>query len=423
MRTPLPLHPLLHPRSAGVLLPLSALPGPHRRGSLGAPARRFVDWLAAAGVRWWQMLPVCPPGPDGSPYSSPAALEGDLALLPRSAEQTQAAFRAAWAELRAYARARGIGLIGDLPLYVMAGSKDVRNHPELFRLDRSGRPRVLTGVPPDSFSADGQLWGHPHYAWAAHRSSGYSWWLRRFAIELERFDLVRVDHFIGLVRAWEVPADARTARRGRWRRVPGRELLSALHRKLRGPLPLIAEDLGALTPAVIRLRQDYGLLGMRLLQNAFAPGAEGMLPHALPADCVVYPGTHDNDTVRGWFRRLSASERKRVLAYGGGRGAEIPWTLVRLAMTSPARLAMVPAQDLLGLGSRARLNRPGTRRGNWQWRAPAGAFTPALARRLRELLEAADRVACPGERKKGSSSKGFGPKESVATRATSPGTP
>lgn len=458
-------HPVLERRRAGVLLPIAALPaawGP----PLGPAAARFADWLAAAGQGWWQLLPVGPPGPGGSPYSSPSAFAGDPGLLrdPRRPgrpapgalsesdllsfrrrnrdwlpdwclyaalkeendgapwwewpeplrrrrpealraarrrlrpalerhELEQALFAVRWAELRRACRRRGVRLLGDLPLFVERDSADVWARPDLFRLDADGRPTVVTGVPPDLFSRSGQRWGHPHYRWPAHRAEGFRWWRRRLDLALERADAVRLDHFVGFVRAWEVPARARTARRGRWGRTPGRELLTALAAARRGgPLPLVAEDLGVVTPAVERLRDAYGLPGMKVLQWAFAPGAEGLLPHAHPYRSVVYTGTHDNDTARGWFAALGRPERERVLAYTGGSPATIHLDLLRAAYGSPAALAVAPMQDLLGLGSEARTNTPGTADGNWRWRLGARQTTAGLARRLRGLAAAFDRL-------------------------------
>ncbi len=455
-------NPVTAQRSAGVLLHLSSLPASWG-APLGPAALRFADWLGQAGQGWWQMLPVGPTGPGGSPYSSPSAFAGDPALLraargraegfavdedelaafrrrhrdwlpdwclyaalkeehggapwwewaPALRDRDPAALRAArrrlggaldrheleqyrfaerWQELRERATARGVRLLGDLPLFVERDSADVWARRELFRLDRSGRPTVVTGVPPDLFSRNGQRWGHPHYRWAAHREEGFRWWLRRFELCLERFDAVRVDHFIGFHRAWEVPAAARTARKGRWGRTPGRELLDALRRRLRRELPLVAEDLGVVTPEVEALRDDFGLPGMRVLQWAFWPEARAERPHAHAPRSVVYTGTHDNETTRGWFAGLPAAVKRRALAYTGGSAETIAADLARAAFGSPAALAVVPMQDHLGLGAEARMNRPGTSRGNWSWRLGARQPSVALARRLRALTETFDRL-------------------------------
>lgn len=287
-----------------------------------------------------------------------------------------------WAALRQYAAAQGIGFIGDVPIFVHADSTDVRRRPELFRLDRNGNPTVVSGVPPDDFCKDGQLWGHPHYRWAAHRKERFAWWIDRFRLALDRFDAIRVDHFIGFVRLYEVAAHGKTARRGTWRRTPGRALLDILKREL-GTLPLIAEDLGVLTPAVHRLRDDFDLPGMRIVQWAFFNDNSPDLPHHHPRNAVCYPGTHDNDTVRGWYRGLTSDARVRFQEAGGCRRAgEAAWSMIELCMGSPAECCMIPMQDVLNLGRAARMNRPGTPRGNWRWRMD-GPAPMALARKMR----------------------------------------
>lgn len=292
-----------------------------------------------------------------------------------------------WASLRRHALNRGVRLVGDLPIFCGADSADVEGRPDLFRLDRDHRPTVLTGCPPDAFTRDGQLWGHPHYRWANHRHEDFEWWRSRVATTLDRFDLVRIDHFIGFVRAYEVPAGAADARHGRWGRTPGRELLELLHQDLGTP-PFIAEDLGDMTPAVDRLRDDFALPGMRILQWAFFDDSGGSsdLPHRHPTHAVVYPGTHDNDTIAGWHRALPAAIRRRFAAYAGDDSAMDPaGAMTRLAFTSPANTAIIQMQDLLGLGRRARMNVPGKPRGNWCWRLHAGDLSRGLAARLRGL--------------------------------------
>ena len=300
-----------------------------------------------------------------------------------------------WSRLRAHARRHHVRLVGDLPIFCGADSADVAGHPELFRLDRSGRPSVFTGCPPDAFTRDGQLWGHPHYRWPNHRREGFSWWRRRVRATLDRFDLVRVDHFIGFVQAFEIPGDAANARRGRWRRTPGRELLTALQADL-GPLPFLAEDLGAVTPEVTRLRQDFGLPGMRILQWGFhdPSGLDGPskdLPQFHPADAVVYPGTHDNDTVAGWWRSLDRQSRERFTTYAGDHQTPSA-SMTRLAFTSPARTAIVQMQDLLELGRSARMNVPGRPRGNWTWRMRRVEDSRSLARKLHGLIAMSGRL-------------------------------
>ena len=301
-------------------------------------------------------------------------------------------FQKQWAALRKHCRSRGVLLVGDLPIFVTLDSADVADRPELFRLEPTGRPRVVTGVPPDCFSKDGQLWGHPHYAWVAHRREGFRWWTRRVATALDRFDALRIDHFVGLVHAYEVPGSARTARRGRWAPTPGRELLTAVSDRL-GRLPLIAEDLGAVTPAVVSLRDDFGLPGMKLLHNAFYGPDSGDLPHHHPVNCVVYPGTHDNDVSRGWIRHLDRPSRERFVRLAGGDLRQPERALIRMAYASPARTAVVAMQDLLGLGPKARMNVPGVAHGNWTWRLDPSPLPSGLAGELNALAVDSGRLA------------------------------
>ena len=298
-----------------------------------------------------------------------------------------------WSALRRHALANGVRLIGDLPIFCGADSADVTGRPDLFRLDRDGRPTVLTGCPPDAFTRDGQLWGHPHYRWSAHRRERFAWWRSRVATTLDRFDLVRIDHFIGFARAYEIPGDARNARKGRWGRTPGRELLSHLQEDLGTP-PFIAEDLGDVTSAVHRLRDDFALPGMRILQWAFfdPKGRSNDLPHNHPRHSVVYPGTHDNDTVAGWFRSLPGDVRRRFRAYSGAESASNPSdAMVRLAFTSPANTAVVQMQDILGLGRSSRMNVPGKPRGNWTWRLRRSELPAGTAGRMSDLVLASGR--------------------------------
>lgn len=299
-------------------------------------------------------------------------------------------FERQWTRLKGEASQRGILLFGDVPIFTALDSADVAAAPELFRLDRRGGPSVVTGVPPDSFSKDGQLWGSPHYRWSAHRRDGYRWWRERIGCALDRFDLVRIDHFVGFVRAYEIPAGARTARHGVWRRQPGREVLEAIAKDHSRGLPLVAEDLGAVTPAVSRLREDFALPGMRILQNGFWRDDAFDMPHRCPANCVVYPGTHDNHVATGWWRTLDAAGRRRFRTYAGT--SDPAEGLVRLAATSPANLAICQLQDLLGLPPSTRMNLPGTPEGNWRWRFDAGVTDTASARRLRALVAASGRL-------------------------------
>jgi 4-alpha-glucanotransferase len=504
--------PNFNGRSSGVLLHPTSLPGPHGIGDLGPAAHRFVDWLADAGQRWWQMLPIGPIGTGNSPYDSPSAFAGspllisleklaDEGLLTRedvatsgdrvskgvpyaavarfkqprlrralqrfaqqrrpdmddefdrfraanrtwlpdfalfcaikqvrrgvgwtswqaelrsrkrsaleSARREHAAevsyhefvqfqFHRQWMALRAYSHDKSVGLIGDLPIFVAHDSADVWAHPDLFWLDRAGKPTVVAGVGPDYFSKTGQLWGNPHYRWGELRRRGYDWWIARFRKTFERFDVVRLDHFIGFHRYWEVPASAKTAESGRWRTGPGAELFDAVRRRL-GPLPMIAEDLGAVTPEVKALRDQFGFPGMRVLQFAFGndPEALNFQPHNYPHNCVVYTGTHDNDTTAGWFRETGtrsptrsaqeiARENAFALEYLGSNGTEIHWDMIRAALMSVANTAIIPFQDLLGLGSSARMNWPGTDKGNWEWRLSAMSLTALLAQRLARMTK------------------------------------
>jgi 4-alpha-glucanotransferase len=400
-------------RTAGVQLHLTSLPG----GRLGAPARAFVDWLERAGQSWWQVLPLGPPDRFGSPYKASSAfaawpellaepdapvrsdeaeafrarhadwIEDWIAFAGRGALADQVRFEREWADLRAYAAARGVRLIGDVPIYVAPRGADHRAHPELFRDD------VVAGAPPDAFTARGQLWGNPVYDWPALRRRRYRWWVARLRRTFALFDLARIDHFRGFVAYWAVPRSARDAAGGRWMRGPGRAVFEAATRTLGDDLPLIAEDLGVVTPAVTRLREALGLPGMAVLQFAFDPDDPGS-PH-LPANHrehqVLYTGTHDNDTLRGWLETLEPRRLAEVRAAGVG-GREPWWDLVELALGSRAALCMVQVQDVLGLGSEARMNFPGRKGGQWRFQLREGQLTAAHARRLRALTEAAGRM-------------------------------
>jgi 4-alpha-glucanotransferase len=431
-------------RRAGVLLHLSSL----GEGALGAAGRRFIDWLADAGFSVWQVLPVGPPGFDGSPYwlgsdfaGNPAFIdpaeapeprgpaweaflaeqahwledyalftvlqrahpdsgwtgwpqalrERDPAALRRAGETyreaieavrvEQFAFHEQWRRLREHAHGRGVGLFGDLPIYVAPEGADTWAGRGQFRLDASGLPSVVAGVPPDYFSADGQLWGNPLYDWDIMRRDRFLHWRRRVAQQLRRFDLLRVDHFRGLAAHWVVPAGASTARDGHWQVTPGGELLDALAQDHPG-LPLVAEDLGVITPDVEELRGRHGLPGMHVLQFGFdGSGDNPHLPHMHRHDSVVYTGTHDNDTLLGWERALDPGTRWRVGFYLRASPCEIPEAMLRAALGSVARLAVLTLQDLLGLGAEARFNTPGTTVGNWSWRLPVGVTDAALAER------------------------------------------
>ncbi|RDI96628.1 4-alpha-glucanotransferase [Meiothermus sp. QL-1] len=495
-------------RSFGVLLHPTSLPGPWGIGTLGPAARAFLDWLATAGARWWQVLPLGPTGYGDSPYQAFSAFAGnpylidpgrlqqkgwleeapppihaervdygwlyrtrwpllrkayagfqkratpeekaaleafvkaekgwleDYALFmalkdrfdgkpwnqwppelrsrePQALQQAkeelaqevgfhrwlQWLFYSAWAELRAYAEAQGVGLIGDMPIFVAFDSADVWAHPEYFHLDAAGQPTVVAGVPPDYFSEKGQLWGNPLYRWEAMEEEGFSWWIERFRQALRLYHLVRIDHFRGFEAYWAVPFGRPDAVEGRWVKAPGEKLFRAAEAVL-GKMPILAEDLGVITPEVEALREALGFPGMKVLQFAFTGEENAFLPHHYPAhgNVVVYSGTHDNDTSLGWYRTAPETERaflRRYLAREGIRclaEQEVPGALAELALKSPARLAILPLQDLLGLGSEARMNHPGRPEGNWAWRYPAGALSAELAQSLRALAASHGRV-------------------------------
>jgi 4-alpha-glucanotransferase len=312
-----------------------------------------------------------------------------------------------WNALRGYAHARGVSLIGDIPIFLAYDSADVWQHRELFHLDAQGRPKVVSGVPPDYFSETGQRWGNPLYRWDVLRERGYQFWIDRIRTTLARFDVIRLDHFIGFHRYWEIPASEETAVNGRWCAGPGSDLFAALAREL-GTLPLIAEDLGAVTPEVKALRDEFALPGMRILQFAFGAdnSANDFLPHNYPRRTVVYTGTHDNDTIVGWFEAREelagqassrspeqvATEQRAVLRYlGAADGGNVHWDMIRLCLMSVADTAIFPLQDILGLGSEARMNRPGQAAGNWEWRSSADAISSEAAERLADLTRCYER--------------------------------
>jgi 4-alpha-glucanotransferase len=508
----------MFPRSSGVLLHPTSLPGPFGIGDLGASALEFVDLLAAAGQRLWQVLPLGPTGYGDSPYQCFSAFAGNPLLIsldllieqglltapeargalvfpdrtidfqaviahrqaiwpqvldrfdeaappalrdrfdrfcslqanwlddyalfmaikaahghvawtkwaPDIAQRdagavarwsarcgrdvrlhklTQFLFFEQWQRVRDACRARSVVIMGDLPIFVAHDSADVWARRELFRLDEDGHPTVVAGVPPDYFSATGQLWGNPHYRWEALERTGYAWWIDRFRALLDLVDRVRIDHFRGFAASWEVPRGATTAVHGEWVNAPGAALFEAVQSALGSEvLPFVAENLGVITPDVEALRQLFGLPGMAILQFAFGtdPQAPDFKPHNFPRNRVVYTGTHDNDTTVGWWTgevghstRSSAeiaNEREYACRYLGTDGREMHWDFVRAVLASVADTAIVPAQDLLGLGSEARMNRPGTIGGNWRWRLRPGELTHDIARRLRVLAETYDRV-------------------------------
>jgi 4-alpha-glucanotransferase len=497
------------PRSSGIFLHPTSLPGRYGIGDLGPEAHQFLAFLAETGQTWWQMLPLGPIGPGNSPYQSPSSFAGnpllispellladglldadDLAPYPRLSDDAvdfdgvrhhkrllleraferfrrddpdferyqreqaswlddfalftalsdlhegrpwyewpreialrhhdsmaywrhrledegripfvkfqQFLFDRQWRLLRQLARVRGIQLIGDVPIYVALDSADVWARPDLFRLDENGRPTHVAGVPPDLFNSEGQHWGNPLYRWDVHRNEGYRWWIDRLAAVLSRVDLVRLDHFRGFQAYWEIPAWSGSAREGCWADGPDvnpddAPFLSTLNAHF-GGLPLIAEDLGHITPPVYALRDRFHLPGMKILQYAFGGGPDHpYLPHNFPQNCFVYTGTHDSDTIVGWFRSPDGqhehpshweAEQRFVLSYLGTDGHEIHWDLVRLALASVAVTAIAPLQDILGLGVETRMNRPGIAEGNWGWRVRPGALDRECRNRLAKL--------------------------------------
>jgi 4-alpha-glucanotransferase len=476
-------------RAAGILLHPTSMPGPYGIGDLGPVAYGWLDTLARAGQKWWQVLPLGPTSFGDSPYQSLSTFAGntnllspetllhdglldnsDLAgvqfpedkvafaqviqfkdrLLTKAWQNFQAGrggglrgdhdafcgrhqqnwlddftlFRALkdkfgnqpwqewpielvrrdsvaltrfreqlqgdiarhrfgqflffrqWKYLKDYANNKGIRLIGDVPIFVASDSADVWANPDLFHLDGQRRPTVVAGVPPDYFSATGQLWGNPLYNWERSRQTGHAWWIARLQATLSHVDLVRIDHFRGFEAYWEIPAGAPTAQTGRWVKGPGVELFEVL-RKALGRLPLIAEDLGLVTPEVEALRDQLGLPGMRVLQFAFSDTAKNLfLPHNYVANTAVYTGTHDNDTTVGWYATAPAHERAMLLRYAPAAHQNVAHELMRLAWASVADYALAPLQDLLALGTTARMNLPGRAEGNWAWRMRPGQLSP-----------------------------------------------
>jgi 4-alpha-glucanotransferase len=495
-------------RSSGILLHPTSLPGRFGIGDLGGEAYRFVDWLAAAGQVYWQIMPLGPTGYGDSPYSSFSAFAGNTNLVspeklvesgllsdsditdapdsapgrvdygkvieykrallekasgnfqtkvktdeplrkdyegfrdfasawledwalfaalkdehggeswhkwepglarrePSAVEGARAkyagqieahkffqyAFFRQWLELKRYANGRGVRVVGDMPIFVAHNSSDVWAKPRLFKLKEDGSPAFVAGVPPDAFSETGQLWGNPIYEWERMREDGFGWWVGRVRETLKLVDVVRLDHFRGFAAYWEVPAEHETAERGRWVEAPGRDVFNAMRSALGGDLPIIAEDLGTITPDVHRLRDEFGFPGMRVLQFAFGGDPHDThLPHEHVRNTVAYTGTHDNDTVVGWFAQRSREdapegerrERELCLKYLGADGSEINWDFIRAAQMSVAVLSVAQLQDVLGLGSDARMNTPASAEGNWAWRFNEGSLTDELAARLRE---------------------------------------
>ena len=503
------------PRSSGILLHPTSLPGRFGIGDLGPEAYKFVDFLAAAGQKIWQVLPLGPTGYGDSPYQLFSAFAGNPLLISldqlaedglltreeleaapefpadyvsfgrvirfklplldaayrrfkasgkwrdefedfrrasggwledyamfmalkeahggeavwsrwepdiaarhapsmaewrdRLADQMEALefaqyiFSRQWRGLHDYARERGIRIMGDLPIYVAHDSADVWANPEMFQLDAAGDPAVMSGVPPDYFSATGQLWGNPIYRWDRMAASSFRWWIDRLRAVLTQVDIVRIDHFRGLEAYWEVPAGETTAQNGRWVKGPGAALFEALEAAL-GELPIVAENLGVITPEVEAIRQQFGFPGMAILQFAFGkdPQAPDFKPHNYPRDRVAYSGTHDNDTTVGWWSSAGAGDSTRTAEdireerdftrkYLATGGSEINWVFIRTLMASVANTVLFPLQDVLGLSSEARMNTPAVPSGNWRWRYRAEMLAPAMAARLKEMVSTYDR--------------------------------
>ena len=481
-------------RSCGILMPISSLPSPHGIGTLGAEARKFVDFLADAGQSWWQILPVGPTSYGDSPYQSFSAYAGnpyfvDLDLLcedglltpaevnsvnwgtdpakvdysaiynsrfpllhlamergwERDADKVAAfseenaswlpdyalfmavkrhfgmqswtewpdedirlrrpeavaryqeeladdirlftyiqyLFFRQWEDLRSYAHEKGIGIIGDLPIYVAMDSADVWADPRAFQLDERNVPAEVAGVPPDYFTADGQLWGNPLYDWDAMKADGYTWWIRRIAGASRLYHILRIDHFRGLESYWAVPYGETTAKIGRWVKGPGMGLIGVLTERFPN-IQFIAEDLGYLTPEVRQLLEDSGLPGMKVLEFAFdSREAANYLPHTYPRHCVCYAGTHDNATLMGWKDEAAPADIAMARQYLGLNDEEgFHWGVLRGGQSSVADLFVAQMQDYLGLGSEARMNTPGILGGNWQWRMLSGQITDALTARI-----------------------------------------
>ncbi len=491
-------NPVLATRRAGVLLHPTSLPGSNNQGDLGHEAYRFIEFLAASGITVWQVLPLGPTHPDGSPYQCLSvhagnhqlisldwlvdrhwlkaasipnrltaetrrkclaeAFKGFQSLADSATRQTFDDFKQAnsgwlkdyalfrvireqydslgwlawpkqlrdrdekslaqfatehvdaleeeqfiqyvffhqWLELRQYAHQHGVLLFGDMPIFVAHDSADVWADRQNFQLDETGKSLVVAGVPPDYFSATGQLWGNPHYDWDKMQADGFSWWVERMRTQLELFDLIRIDHFRGFEAYWEISAKAKTAVGGHWVKAPGKALLQRLYDEFR-ELALVAEDLGIITPEVEALRDLFELPGMKILQFAFGSGPENpYLPHNCSPNSVIYTGTHDNDTTLGWYQSCDKSLRELLDDYlGCSSEARIPWPLIRAALASVARLAIIPMQDLLALDSQHRMNTPGTCEGNWQWGFDWSQVPTDLVERLRHLNTLYGRIPQP----------------------------
>jgi 4-alpha-glucanotransferase len=415
-------------RASGVLLHVTSLPSPYGIGDVGPAAIAWVDRFQEAGQSWWQALPLGPTGYGDSPYQELSSFAGNPLLISpdwliedgllRASDCAGHSFSAvavdfdavkqfkyalletAWrnfsggARLKAHARAKGVRLIGDLPFFVSPDSSDVWAHPELFLLDAQRRPRVVAGVPPDYFSAQGQRWGNPIYDWDALAERGYGFCIDRVRALLAHVDAIRLDHFRGFAAAWHVPAGAPTAQSGQWKPGPGAGFFDALQEAL-GGLPFLAEDLGIVTPDVSALRDAFRLPGTRVLQFAFDGNSDNPhLPQNYVPNTVGYTGTHDNPPTRGWYEDLPDAQRGNLWRYlkrAGGTIADASPAMLRLLWSSVAALAIAPLQDVLNLGKGARMNQPGSAEGNWRWRTTDEMLSAPAFQSLRELTRASSR--------------------------------
>ena len=502
-------------RASGILLPISSIPSNYGIGCFSKEAYAFVDQLAEAGQKYWQILPLGPTGYGDSPYQSFSTFAGnpyfidleeliqrdlltaaecaecdwggsksyvdyekvylsrfsllrkayrrfyqmdgkekELQLIREEMEAfekeqgfwlvdyclymavkdslegiswnqwpedlktrkpealakareelkedisfyafQQFWFYRQWNRLKKYANDRGIKIIGDLPIYVAFDGADAWANPDLFQFDEDNQPKAVAGCPPDAFSATGQLWGNPLYKWDYHKSTGYAWWLLRLAHVFKLYDTVRIDHFRGFDEYYSIPFGDQTAERGHWEKGPGMDLFNTVKEKL-GDVDVIAEDLGYLTESVIEMVKESGYPGMKVLQFAFDSREESdYLPHNYERNCVVYTGTHDNDTILGWYYVMSEEDREFSKEYMGNAKStdeELPWDFIRMSMESVANLAVTPMQEFLGLGTEARINYPSTLGNNWKWRLLPGQFTPEMAKRIHRLTQITARIA------------------------------
>ena len=413
-------------KRAAVLLHPTSLPA-DEGGILGPVARRFIDGLAKAGFRGWQILPRGPVDASRSPYAPLSAFAGEESWIgtstdrtrwqsfrdnpltrywlddwcrfqtlhrsPRDAALAQFLFFDQWNALATYARERDVQIIGDLPINVSLHSADTGSRPELFDIEADGSPRAWCGVPPDDYCEDGQLWRQPPHNWVAHKADGYRWWSARVRQALVGCDILRLDHFRGYEAWWKVPVDDSDARNGSWQPGPGAEFFETLRKDL-GRLPFWAEDLGIITPEVTALRERFDLPTTRVLQFAF-PVANEHDPDSIPANAVVYTGTHDNDTTRGWFESMDEAGktgvRKRLDRTASADGLSVTDAMIESCLNTRAAWSVIPMQDLLRLGSEARMNRPGQETGQWRWKLSADPWTPEMIDRLKPLLARAER--------------------------------